>query len=277
MSAGRDSDGGTMHAAQLYWDSAAETYDQVFAGTLIGRTRREAVWRELEDLFGAGERVLEINCGTGLDAVFLAERGVKVLACDISPRMVELAREHAADRNVGDRVEFVALATEDLGKLGDRRAFDGAFSNFSGLNCVEDLTAVQMQLARRLKPGAPLLLVMMGRFALSEVLWFLLHRRPRLAFRRLREKTESVARSPEVKIHRPSIEEIRLRFAPSFRLRRWRGVGITVPPSYMEHWARRMPRVIGVLAALDQRIGGLPLLRGLADCVVLEFERAGEI
>jgi hypothetical protein len=60
-------------------------------------------------------------------------------------------------------------------------------------------------------------------------------------------------------------------------LRRWRGVGITVPPSYMEHWASRFPRVVRFCAALDQRIGGLPVFRNMADCVVLEFERVKRV
>ena len=108
-----------------------------------------------------------------------------------------------------------------------------------------------MQLAKRLKPGAPLLLCMMGRFALWEVFWFLLHGQVNRAFRRVREKSDSVTESPEVRIHRPSVEEICSEFAPSFRLRRWRGVGIMVPPSYMEHWARRFPGVIHTLARFD--------------------------
>jgi ubiquinone/menaquinone biosynthesis C-methylase UbiE len=273
----QDGDFGLIQAARLYWDSASETYEDVFSGTTIGKTRREAVWHELRRLFGKGDRVLEINCGTGLDAVFLAQKGVELLACDISPRMIEKARRHAADNNVGDRVEFIELATENLKTLADRFLFDGAFSNFSGLNCVADLTTVQLELAKRLKPGAPLLLCMIGRMALWEVVWFLLHRKPKLAFQRLREKTASIAKSPELQIHRPSVDEICSQFAPSFRLRRWRGVGITVPPSYMEHWACRFPRVIGLLAALDQMIGGLPVFRSMADCVVLEFERVGEL
>jgi ubiquinone/menaquinone biosynthesis C-methylase UbiE len=271
----QDRDGGLIQAAQVYWDSAAETYEEVFSGTTIGKTRREAVWNELRRLFGRGKRVLEINCGTGLDAVFLAQQGVEILACDISPKMIEKARRHAAANNVGDRVKFIALATENLETLVDRSLFDGAFSNFSGLNCVEDLTAVQLQLAKRLKPGAPLLLCMMGRIALWEVLWFLLHGKPKQAFRRLREKTASIPKSPELQIYRPTVEEICSQFAPSFRLRRWRGVGIAVPPSYMEHWARRFPRVIALLAALDRAIGGLPVFRNVADCVVLEFECVG--
>ena len=50
-----------------------------------------AVWRELLRTFHPGQRVLEINCGTGIDAVSLGERGIRVLACDIAPRMIELA------------------------------------------------------------------------------------------------------------------------------------------------------------------------------------------
>jgi ubiquinone/menaquinone biosynthesis C-methylase UbiE len=276
MITGQNEDRGSILAAQLYWDSAAKTYEQVFSGTLIGRTRREAVWRELQRLFAKDMRVLEINCGTGLDAVFLASQGVELLACDISPEMIDRAREHAANHGVGDRVEFLALATEDLEKLASRPIFDGSFSNFSGLNCVEDLTAVQRQLANLVKPGSPLLLCMMGRIALWEVVWFLLHGSPRLAFRRILQKTDRVNKSPELKIHHPSVEEIRSQFAPSFRLRRWRGVGITVPPSYMEHWASRFPRAVGFCAALDQKIGGLPIFRNMADCVVLEFERVGK-
>ncbi|WP_158944887.1 hypothetical protein [Granulicella sp. S190] len=68
-------EGESMQTAQAYWDSAAETYEDVFSGTTIGKTRREAVWQDLKRLFRRDDHVLEINCGTGLDAVFLAKEG----------------------------------------------------------------------------------------------------------------------------------------------------------------------------------------------------------
>ena len=52
---------------------------------------RGATQRRLEARFSAGHRVLELNCGTGEDAVFLARRGVRVLATDLSGAMVEAA------------------------------------------------------------------------------------------------------------------------------------------------------------------------------------------
>ena len=53
------------HFAQTYWDAAAETYVRDFTGTSIGETRRYAVWRRLEKIFSPGQKLLELNCGTG--------------------------------------------------------------------------------------------------------------------------------------------------------------------------------------------------------------------
>jgi ubiquinone/menaquinone biosynthesis C-methylase UbiE len=276
MSTVQGGEGGSIQAARLFWDSASEDYEEVFSGTSLGKIRREAVWRDMLRLFRRDDRVLEINCGTGLDAVFLAQHGVELVACDISPQMIERARQHAASESVGERIEFVVLPTEELGALADGPLFDGAFSNFSGLNCVKDLSPVRVQLSRRMKPGAPLLLCMMGSVGLWERFRFLLHGQFRRAFPRRQEKTAEFVRAPELKTYRYSVAEICAQFAPSFRLRRWKGIGITVPSAYMEHWARRLPRVVRFLAAVDQRIGGLPVFRDLADCVILEFEHVAK-
>src|SRR5580658_3108676 len=101
-----------LKARTQYWDAAATKYDQDFTSTLIGQTRRHSVWRDLERAFCPGQRVLELNCGTGIDAIHLAARGIQVLACDISPRMIELARQLAGDANLSDRVEFRVLKNE---------------------------------------------------------------------------------------------------------------------------------------------------------------------
>lgn len=137
---------------ETYWNKVAETYDQIFPHTLVGRVQRDIVWHELERVFQPGRRILELNCGTGIDAVHLAESGVTVLACDISPRMIEIARQRLRSTALEGLVEFRALPTEDIAGLEGKGCFDGAFSNFSGLNHVRDLSAVARNLARLLKP-----------------------------------------------------------------------------------------------------------------------------
>src|SRR3954447_11979042 len=62
------------------FDAVADSYDAQFTHTTIGALMREVVWRRLGARFAAGSRVLEMNCGTGEDALWMARRGVNVLA-----------------------------------------------------------------------------------------------------------------------------------------------------------------------------------------------------
>lgn len=257
---------------QAYWDSAAAKYERSFSGTLIGQTRRHSVWRDLDRAFHPGQRLLELNCGTGIDAIHLAARGIQILACDISPRMIQIAREGAVKSGFEGRLDFRVLPTENLETLESEAPFDGAFSNFSGLNCVEDLSAVGRNLALLLKPGASLLACVIGHFVPWEILWFLAHGKPARAFARIRDDGR-LFEAGDLKIQRPSVQQMARLFAPDFELRSWRGVGIAVPPSYMEHWARRFPEVTKLLARADDWIDRLPLFRNLGDCVLLEFSR----
>jgi SAM-dependent methyltransferase len=261
---------------QAYWDSAAAGYDRDFSGTLIGQTRRHSVWRDLDRAFHPGQSLLELNCGTGIDAIHLAARGIQVLACDISPRMIQIARQGAVQSGFEGRLDFRVLPTENLNTLESEGPFDGAFSNFSGLNCVEDLSAVRRNLALLLIPGASLLACVIGHFVPWEILWFLAHGKPGRAFARVRDDGK-LFEAGDLKIQRPSVQQMARLFAPDFELRSRRGVGIAVPPSYMEHWARRFPKVTRLLARADDGIDRLPLFRNLGDCVLLEFSRTGTI
>jgi SAM-dependent methyltransferase len=261
----------SLDSARAYWDIAATSYGKDFTETLIGQTRRYAVWRDLGRLFYRGQRILELNCGTGLDAVHLASKGIHVLGCDLSPGMIELARQLVIRTNLSDRIDLRVLPTEDIRKLARDAPFDGAFSNFSGLNCVEDLSSVARDLANLLKPGAPFLAVMIGRFVPWEMVWFLAHGHLAKALHRL-QKGQGTPQGGPVSIRRPSVEQIARIFGPWFELRRWKGIGIAVPPSYMEHWACRFPRATTTLAAFDARVGSVSPFRNMADQVILEFQ-----
>src|SRR6202166_2611255 len=260
------------HFAQAYWDTAAETYVQDFSGTGIGETRRHAVWRRLDKIFSPGQKLLELNCGTGIDAVHLAERGIQLVACDISSRMIELALQLSASTDTSELIDFRVLPNEEIGSLKGENVFDGAFSNFCGLNCVEDLPAVVRELTRLVRPEARVLLCMIGRFVPWEIAWFMAHGEPGKALRRLRGSSFRSSDPGTVCIQRPSVREIARVMSPAFRLQRWSGVGIAVPPTYTENRMQHFPRMIKGLAGIDRVVGDLPLLRRMADCVVLGFE-----
>ena len=95
--------------------------------------------------------MLELNCGTGTDALFLSSLGIAVTACDASPRMIEQAEKQKAMGAPRAAVDFRVLCTERLDELPSDLRFDGVFSNFSGLNCVPDLSKIWKLLAERLR------------------------------------------------------------------------------------------------------------------------------
>jgi len=256
------------------FDTVAERYDESFTESLIGRAQRRQVWEELDRVFAPGQRILEINCGTGVDAVHLAARDVEVWACDSSSRMLEVARRRVDSAWLAADVHLHRVATEQLQSLQPSGSFDGAFSNFGGLNCVEDLNAVARHLASMLKPAAPVVLCLMGRYVAWEIIWFTLHGRPGKAVRRLRDQPLHVSvGNGSVLCWYRSVQDLRRAFRPYFRLRHWRGVGVSVPPTYLERQAGRYPGIMRVLERVDPYLGCTPLVRTLADHLLLTLER----
>src|SRR5262249_13176933 len=84
-------------------------------------------------------RLVDLGCGTGLDAVRMARRGHEVTATDWSPLMVERTRARATQEQLAARVQAVAVGAHELERLGlPDGALDGAYSNLGPLNCAPD-------------------------------------------------------------------------------------------------------------------------------------------
>ena len=271
------------------FDGMAAGYDSGFTESRIGALMRQAVWRRIDARFRPGDRVLELNCGTGEDAVYLARRGVRVLATDIAPAMLDVARAKVARAGLADLVEVRQLAIEELRKQKEEGRmpeeardsfsilhssfsipFDGALSNFGGLNCVADLPGVAAGLASRLRPGAVALLCVMGPLVPWEWAWYLRRGQPGKAFRRLRRGGVAWR---GLTISYPSIGALRRAFAPWFRAQRVSAVGALLPPSYVEEWAAQRPRLLDRLGRWERRAETWPPLPWLADHYLVELER----
>lgn len=255
------------------FDSIAAQYDDIFTRSVIGRAQRNAVWDAVRRYFAEGNSILELNCGTGEDALFLAGQGMRVLACDISAGMIAVANHRKQREAAAAQVEFRILANEELADLPCSKSFDGVFSNFSGLNCVADLEAVARNIARITSPEGKAILCFTNKYCVWEMLWYLAHGNLGKAFRRWRADTETRIGTETVSLHYPGITRILRAFAPWFEPAEIRGVGLTVPPSYLEPWARHFQSAVRLGANIDGLVSHLPLLRGLGDHVLFVFER----
>jgi ubiquinone/menaquinone biosynthesis C-methylase UbiE len=255
------------------FDEIAAIYDEIFTHSLIGQAQRRSVWDQVDRIWKAGDQVLELNCGTGEDALYLAGKGIRVTACDASPSMIAVSNHKKDSQDPPAPIEFLLLPNEHIDSLIPDRGFDGVLSNFSGLNCVADLSSVARPLAGLVRPGGELALCFSTRFCIWELLWYAIHGEWKKSARRWKGHAVSSISGRAIDVWYPSVANIRSAFFPWFQFVRLSGVGVAIPPSYVEAWVQEHPRIFSALREIDRWIRGLPLIRAMGDHMLLRFRR----
>jgi SAM-dependent methyltransferase len=263
-----------MNQSQAF-DPLAPTYDGTFTHSPIGQYLRAQIHARLDLHFQAGHHVLELGCGTGEDASYLADRGVHVTATDVSEGMLTTARAKAINNPL---ITFVNL---DLRSLSSENAkfktdkYSGVFSNFGPLNCLDDWQPLAAWLSERVKPGGIVGLGVMSPLCVWEPLWHGIHGDFKTATRRWRKSTTfQVDDTTEPIIVRyPTIRRMTRDFAPFFKRTYVQGIGLFLPPSDVFGVIEKHPRLMEMLMNLESRFTRYQFLAPFADHYWIEFER----
>ncbi len=242
------------------FDRIASTYDERYSASAnpIKAWMRAESLRILQRVLPPKGWVLEIGCGTGEETMALVRAGYRVLATDISPRMLHCARARMASAGLEDRVTFVAIPAGDLAALRPPEPFDGAYAGFGPLNCEPHLTGLARALADLLRPGAPLVISVVNAWCLFEALQHLAHGRIR-AFLQGRGNGWRLIAMPgpdgkQVAIPtRPlSTGVLRGAFCPFFRIEHVMAFPLLLPPPPAADLFRRHAAWFGGLELLDR-------------------------
>lgn len=253
------------------FDTHARNYDAIVEPNAILRAMRAALQREVERRVPPGAALLDVGCGTGLDAAHFAQKGYRVTAIDPSREMVEQTRQRIARANLQNRVRVEHAGAQDIGRL-DGQTFDAIYSDLGPLNCVSDLPAFARSCAWLVKPRGCLVFSVMGRYCPWEVLYYALRGQFRAARRRLtREMAPVKLESGIVWTRYYAPREFARFFTPGFRVVTRRGLGVFVPPPYLARWYERAGRAARPFAWLDARLTGLPFVRELGDHFLMTF------
>jgi ubiquinone/menaquinone biosynthesis C-methylase UbiE len=230
----------------------SSSFDAIDADNpIIARIRsitREAALRHMKP----GDRLLELNAGTGLDAFHFATLGIRVLATDAAPGMVaRMASKRAARPELP--IEVMACSFHEIQRLGDRRV-EHVFSNFGGLNCSPSLDQVLRAVDRMLLPGGTCTLVIMPRFSPWEVL-SVIKGNFKLAFRRFRRGgTDAHLEGIHFDCHYYSPTYVQRHLGKGYRTIQLRALSLLTPPPHHETIVTRFPRLYRWLDRWEERL-----------------------
>ncbi len=232
---------------------------------------RKKVYSHVLRFLQPGDRLLEINAGTGADAAYFAGQGYSVHATDISPRMLASIQAKIEQRSLQGRLSAEQCSFTDLSSVNGK-PFDYLFSNFGGLNCIGDLSLVTCQLPALLKPGDRLTWVIMPPICPWDLAQAL-KGDCRTALRRLHPGgVQANVEGIQFRVNYFTPKQVLRALGDRFRLLKLEGLSVFAPPADHKDFARHSPRLYTTLVWMDTLTGGLPLLRGCGDFFILSAE-----
>jgi SAM-dependent methyltransferase len=254
------------------FDGVAADYDGPAGNNVLIQRMRAQMWQTLTTTFPAGARLLDLGCGTGIDAAYLAGRGYSVLAIDWSPAMINRTRARIAENGHG-RASACLLGIHQLHQL-EGEQFDGIYSDLGPFNCLPDLRDVARACATLLRPGGSVVASVVGRICPWEIAYYVMHARWKRAFLRWGSEAVPVSLNGEtVWTSYFTPRQFYQAFAGDFELTSYRGLRIFSPPPYMLGIDRRLRPVCALGEWLDERMGALPLVRNAGDHFLMVMTR----
>lgn len=228
------------------FDHAASTYDETFTNSCVGEAQREQVWKYVDKHLNNFHNVLEVNCGTGEDAHRWDFRGKGVVATDVSPEMIRIAKTKFPE------LHFRVLDVNDLCSYDN--TFDTLFSNFGGLNCLspEQLQKFFRNAFDELDQNGHLVIVLMGKKCIWERFYFTCRAKFKKAGRRNTKECVDVHLEGEtVKTWYYAPNEIQQMADETFQVIKTKPIGLFIPPSYLAPKFEGRKRMFAFLKWLD--------------------------
>jgi ubiquinone/menaquinone biosynthesis C-methylase UbiE len=253
----------------------APVFDDYDAGNTIIHYKRNRVREHVLRYLPPTGSILELNAGTGTDAVWLAERGYRVHATDIAEGMQTKLREKVQLRGMGDKVSTELCSFTALDTLRERGPYDLIYSNFAGLNCTGELDRVLRSFSPLLKPGGQVSLVILPGFCLWETL-MVFRGKFRTAFRRLlsgRHGTRSHVEGHYFRCWYYSPAYVTRTLGREYELLSVEGLCTLVPPSYIEGFAEKYPLAYRVLRVLENKWKGRWPWKNVGDYYIISLRK----
>ncbi len=260
--------------AALAFSKQSVVFDQQYEKNTIIQYKRDRVRQHLSSVLPHSAFILELNAGTGEDAIWLAQQGHRIHATDIATGMQEMLSKKVKLAEVDDKVTNEIRSFTDLNNLQQKGPYDFIFSNFAGLNCTGEMKKVIDSFSSLLKDSGMVTLVLLPKFCLWEFA-LMLKGRFKTATRRFFASDGRKARVEgeyfKCWYYNPS--EIIKYSKKEFDVINIEGLCTFVPPSYIEHFAEKHPKLHSRLARYEEKWKSSWPWRGIGDYYIITLKK----
>jgi ubiquinone/menaquinone biosynthesis C-methylase UbiE len=248
----------------------APDYDAIFDPNVVIRRLRHDLYETIRCLVAPPAKILDINCGTGTDALHLASEGYTTVGLDVTEPMIVEARRKSMGST---RASFVHTSYDDLDALPEN-AFDLVLSNFGGLNCTGNLRTVASHVAKRLKPDCYFVAVLMPSFSLWETCAYIARAQFKHAFRRMKAGGAIAEfNGHPFRVHYFTPSNAAQQLEELFVVRDVYAWNVLTPPPHAWRIAEAFPTLTSWLERLDHLICRLPMFRSMGDHYVMVLQK----
>jgi ubiquinone/menaquinone biosynthesis C-methylase UbiE len=253
------------------FDGISERFDHDLENDITRRIR-ERIYENIESLVEPGSSILDINCGTGIDAINLDRRGFRVTGIDLSPKMIKQAHGKVV-RDERLDVRFLTGSFDRVSEIVEG-PFDLALSNFGGLNCSDQLSDVAKELSRVILPSGFFVGIVMPRFSLWESISYAMRGEWNESLRRSRKETQATGfRGKTFLVHYHAPSSFMRAFEPWFVMKRLVGISVFSPTPQSTSFVRAHPHLAHRLDKVDKLLGGFPVIRSIGDHYMIVLQR----
>lgn len=249
-------------------------FDEIYSGNTIVNYKRSRVRAHINQYLRPGSTILELNSGTGEDALYFASQGHTVHATDISTGMQQVLKQKAAAAGMAGSITTEICSYTQLAYLKKQGPYDAIFSNFGGLNCTNQLDKVLASLPALLKPGGTVTMVIIPGFCLWETL-LLFKGKFKTAFRRFFSKNGRTAHieGQYFKCWYYNAGYVIKHTKKHFDVLSVEGLCTIVPPSYIEGFAEKHPAKYQWLKKWESRLKGTWPWKYIGDYYIISLQK----
>jgi ubiquinone/menaquinone biosynthesis C-methylase UbiE len=259
------------------FDPIATEYDTRFTNGQIGQLQRKQVWDYLKRILPelTGLEILELNCGTGEDALLFSEKGFNIVATDVSTEMLKVTERKVQQFSMQHRISSRYLDLESFDPSLFDKKFDLVFSNFGGLNCISptSLKSLLEKMPSVLSPRGRFVAVIMPQFCLWESVYFFLKLRFNDAIRRCTTKEVSAdIQGVKMGIWYYPPAQLKKESANYFKTIAALPIGMALPPSYLENFFANRKGLLRSLNRIEKMVSRWTFFSAMADHYIIDLK-----